>query len=47
MEIFRGFRVFQYALWEKAKTRKCRKFTESLLHKKTPIVKGLSLLENC
>ena len=22
--IFRGFRVFEYALWQKAKTRKCR-----------------------
>ena len=47
MEIFRGFRVFEYALWQKTKTRKYRKLTESFLNKKTPIVNGLSLLENC
>ena len=39
-EIFRRFRVFEYALWQKAKTRKCRKSTESFLNKKTLIVNG-------
>ena len=31
--IFRGFRVFEYALWQKTKTRKRRKSVESLLYK--------------
>ena len=31
--IFRGFRVFEYVLWQKTKTRKRRKLTESLLYK--------------
>ena len=47
MKIFRGFRVFEYALWQKTKTRKCRKSTESFLNQKTPSVKALPLLENC
>ena len=34
MKNFRGFRVFEYALWQKAKTRKCRKSTEGFLNKK-------------
>ena len=33
-KIFRGFRVFEYALWQKANTRKCRKSTESFLNQK-------------
>ena len=33
-KIFRGFRIFEYALWQKTKTRKCRKLTESFLNKK-------------
>ena len=32
--IFRGFRVFEYAVWQKTKTRKCRKSTESFPNKK-------------
>ena len=40
LEIFRGFRVFEYALWQKTKTRKCRKSTEIFLNKKSPIVNG-------
>ena len=32
--IFRGFRVFEYALWQKTKTWKCRKSTESLENQK-------------
>ena len=47
MEIFRGFRLFEYALWQKTKTRTWRKLTELLGNKKTPIVNGFSLLENC
>ena len=34
MKIFCSFRVFEYALWQKAKTRKCRKSAESFLNKK-------------
>ena len=47
--IFRGFRVFQYALWQKAKTRKRRKSTESFLIPKSTQynINLLSLLENC
>ena len=40
MKIFRGFRVFKYALWQKMKTRECRKSTESFLNQNAPIVKG-------
>ena len=43
-KIFRGFRVFVYGLWQKAKTRKCRKSTEK---KNIKGVNLLSLLENC
>ena len=46
-KIFCGFRVFEYALWQKTKTRKCRKSTESFLNQKAPSVNGLPLLENC
>ena len=38
MKIFRGFQVFEYALWQKSKTRKCRKSTESFLNQKTRII---------
>ena len=31
--IFRGFRVFEYAVWQKMKTQKRWKLTESLLYK--------------
>ena len=34
MKSFCGFRVFEYALWQVAKTRKCRKSAESFLNKK-------------
>ena len=47
IKIFRGFRVFECALWQKTKTRKCRKSTESFLNQKAPSVNGLPLLENC
>ena len=48
-KIFRGFRVFQCALWQKTKTWKCRKSTESFLIPKSTqySVNLLSLLENC
>ena len=46
-KIFRGFRVFEYALWQKTKTLECRKSTESFLNQKTPSVNGLPLLESC
>ena len=46
MKIFRGFRVFEYALWQKTKTRKCRKSRESPRNKKAPSVNSLPLLEN-
>ena len=38
MKIFRGFRVFEYALWQKPNSRKCWKSTESFLSQKTPTV---------
>ena len=38
LKIFLGFRVFEYVLWPKMKTRKCRKSTESFLSQKTLIV---------
>ena len=38
MKIFRGFRITEYALWQKTKTRKLRKSTESFLNQKIPIV---------
>ena len=34
------FRDFEYALWQKTKTCKCRKSTESLPNKKTLIDNG-------
>ena len=37
MKIFRGFRGFEYALWQKSKTRKGWKSTESFLNQKRPI----------
>ena len=40
IEIFRGFWVFEYALWQKTKTRKCWKSTESFPNKKKPTVNG-------
>ena len=36
LKIFRGFRVFEYALWQKTKTRKCRKSIER--SKKHPVL---------
>ena len=45
-KIFRGLRVFKYALWQKTKTRKCRKSTESFLNQKAPSANGLPLQEN-
>ena len=38
-KIFRGFRLFEYDLWQKTKTRKCWRSTESFLNQKIPIVK--------
>ena len=38
MEIFRGFRVFEYALWQKTKTRKYWKLTATFLNKKHPLL---------
>ena len=46
-KIFRGFRVFEYFLWQKAKTRKCRNQQEAFYIKKTSGVSDLPLLENC
>ena len=36
--IFRGFRVLKYALWQKTKTRKRQKCTESFLNLKHPLL---------
>ena len=38
MKILRGFRVYEYAPWQKLKTRKSWKSTESFLNQKIPIV---------
>ena len=40
IKIFRGFRVFECALWQERKTWKYRKSTESFLDKKITIVNG-------
>ena len=42
--IFRGFQVFEYALWLKMKTRKCQKSTESFLNQKIHISKIANLV---
>ena len=46
-KIFRGLRLFEYALWEETKTQKRWKLTESFLNQKEPSVNELLLLENC
>ena len=46
-KIFHGFHVFEYLLWQKTKTQKCRKSLQSFLIKKAPSVNLLLLLENC
>ena len=39
IKFFRGFRVFEYALWQKKKTRKYQKSTEKFLNqKKHPVI---------
>ena len=38
LKIFRGFRVFKYDLWNKTKTWKCRKSTESFLNLKDQVL---------
>ena len=38
MKIFRDFCVFEYAIWQKTKTRKCRKSTGRFLNKKDPVL---------
>ena len=43
--IFRGFRVFEYALWQKTKTGKRRKSTESFLNQKIHIANRLILIK--
>ena len=47
MKIFRGFPVFEHLVWQKTKTLKCRKSTESFPNQKAPSVNALPLLENC
>ena len=47
MKTFRGFRVFEYALWQKAKIRKYRESTKSFRNQKASSVNALPLLENC
>ena len=46
-KILRGFRIFEYALCQKTKTRKYRKPTERFLNQKEPGVNALLLLEKC
>ena len=47
LKIVRGFRVFEYAVRQQTKTRKCRKSTQSFLNQKVPSVNALPLLQNC
>ena len=46
-KIFCEFRVFEYPIWRKMKTQKCRKSTESFLNKKITHCERLPLPENC
>ena len=46
MQIFCGFRVLECALWQKMKTWKCWKTTESFLNQKAPTIIALPLLKN-
>ena len=46
-KIFNEFPVFEYALWEKMKSRKNRKSTESFLNQKASNGNGLPVLKNC
>ena len=45
-KIFCEFRVFEYPIWRKMKTQKCRKSTESFLNKKITHCERLPLPEN-
>ena len=47
MKIFRGFRVFEYVLWQKNENPKMQEINRKLSKLKTLIVLRLSLLENC
>ena len=38
IKVFRGFRFFECALWQKAKTRNFQKSPEKFVNQKTPIV---------
>ena len=38
--IFRGFRVFEYGLWQKTKIRKRRKSTESFVKQRFRVAKN-------
>ena len=42
--IFRGFHVFEHVLWQKTKTRKRQKLTESLLYKNAACYIDLTIL---
>ena len=44
MKFFRVFRLFEYSLWQKTKTWKCRKSIASFLNQKTPSSDALPLL---
>ena len=46
IKIFYDFRVFKYAPWQKSKTRKQRKSTQSFLNQKTPIVNRYQYQKN-
>ena len=49
IKIFRGFRVFEYALWQETKTQKRWKSTESFLNQKIQLLTDLvtrKLLKN-
>ena len=47
VKIFCGYRVFEYALWQKMKTWKGRKSTESFLNQKSTHINCLPLLKSC
>ena len=47
MNIFHGFRVFEYALWQKNKNPETPEINRKLSKSKAHCVNGLPLLENC
>ena len=47
LKIFRGFRLFEYSLWQKTKTLVAPKINRKLSKQKASSANALPLLENC